>query len=71
MDQIINDIISWMNAGSVSEDALRDYLRNKGFAEDDIDYILGQLTDNGFSVINHIVTYRGLNYRATLPPNRP
>lgn len=70
MEQIIKDIIAWMNGESVTEETLCEYLRSKGLSENDIDYIIGQLTDWGFSVLNHNITYRGMNYKASLPPDQ-
>lgn len=70
MEQLINDIIAWMSGMPVTIDALRDFLKSKGLSEEEITYILGQLLSMGFSIINDIVTYRGMNYRAPLPSNQ-
>lgn len=70
MEQLLKDIIAWMGGKSVTEDALRDFLRSKGFPEEEIDYIIGQLLRKGFSIVNGIVTYRGMNFRTPLPPDQ-
>lgn len=70
MEQLINDIIAWMSGMPVTIDALRDFLKSKGLSEEEITYIIGQLLSMGFSIINDIVTYRGMNYRAPLPPSQ-
>ena len=70
MEQLINDIIAWMSGMPVTIDALRDFLKSKGLSEEEITYILGQLLSMGFSIINDIVTYRGMNYIAPLPPSQ-
>lgn len=75
MEQIIQKIIEWITArgGKCTIEELRAFLESIGLSNSflgEIDAIIGALDNNGFLIQNGDVTYRGMNYRDPLPPNR-
>lgn len=75
MEQIIQRIIEWITArgGKCTIAELRAFLESIGLSNSflgEIDAIIGALDNHGFLIQNGDVTYRGMNYRDPLPPNR-
>lgn len=75
MEQIIQKIIEWIIArgGKCTIAELRAFLESIGHSNSflgEIDAIVGSLNKCGFLIQNDEVTYRGMDYRDSLPPNR-
>lgn len=75
MEQIIQKIIEWITArgGKCTIAELRVFLESIGLSNSflgEIDAIIGALDNSGFLIQNDEVTYRGMDYRDPLPPNR-
>ena len=71
LNQTIEELKVALKDKFATEASLDQYLRNKGFRDDELGYVKAVMLDNYFSIMNGKVTFRGEDYLDVIPPNMP
>lgn len=71
LQQTLEELKEELLGKFMTEDSLENYLRTKGFLNDELNYVKGEMLKQGFSFMKDTVTYRGDRFVATIPPNMP
>jgi len=71
LQETIAELKEKLHGKFVTDESLDEYLKQKGFGADELNYVKGEMIRQGFSFMNGTVTYRGADFVAPMPPNVP
>lgn len=69
LQQTIEELKEKLLGRFVTEESLEEFLKQKGFLEDEHNYVKGEMIKQGFSFLNDTVTCRGDGFVAPITPN--
>lgn len=69
LQQSIEELKVKLSRRLVTEDSLEGCLKQKGFMEDELNYVKDGMLKQGFSFLNGMVIYRGDVFVSPIPPN--